>query len=208
MVVRKALEHHQTAREWGVLREQEGARLSCNDLIAGDPAMKRVVDLARKVAQTHATVLITGESGTGKGDRTLHPPQQPASAAGLRAIKLRGALADSDRKRVVRPRAGSVHGRRGTACRPLRTGRRRHAVSRRDRRTWGRTAEHDGAGRDLPDGVVEAEDLPIAPTGPARPVLFRQLSGRRLKMRRRKTAATGPVPRGKSGSAFARCSIG
>ncbi len=37
-----------------------------NDMIAGDPAMKAVMNLADKIAPSEATVLITGESGTGK----------------------------------------------------------------------------------------------------------------------------------------------
>ena len=36
------------------------------DMIASDPAMKAVVQLADKIAPSEATVLITGESGTGK----------------------------------------------------------------------------------------------------------------------------------------------
>ncbi|MGE4312934.1 MAG: sigma-54-dependent transcriptional regulator [Pseudobdellovibrionaceae bacterium] len=35
-------------------------------MIAGDPAMQRVVQLADKIAPSDATVMITGESGTGK----------------------------------------------------------------------------------------------------------------------------------------------
>jgi DNA-binding NtrC family response regulator len=66
IVVRNALEHHRTAREHDLLREQECSRFSCGDLVAGDPAMMRVLELVRKVAPTPATVLITGESGTGK----------------------------------------------------------------------------------------------------------------------------------------------
>ena len=66
IVVRNALEHNRTAREHEVLREQECARFSCGDLVAGDPKMARALDLVRKVAPTQATVLITGESGTGK----------------------------------------------------------------------------------------------------------------------------------------------
>ncbi len=37
-----------------------------NELIAADPESKRLVGLARKIAENDATVLITGESGTGK----------------------------------------------------------------------------------------------------------------------------------------------
>jgi len=44
------------------------------DWIARDPASERVLELARKVAETSTTVLITGESGTGKDQlaRLIH----------------------------------------------------------------------------------------------------------------------------------------
>ena len=35
-------------------------------MIAGDPAMQKVLKLADQIAPSEATVLITGESGTGK----------------------------------------------------------------------------------------------------------------------------------------------
>jgi two-component system, NtrC family, response regulator AtoC len=66
LVVRKALAQNQAERELELFREQENARFSCSDMIATDPAMLRILELARKVAPTQATVLITGESGTGK----------------------------------------------------------------------------------------------------------------------------------------------
>jgi two-component system response regulator FlrC len=47
-------------------RRQLAARVMPNELIATDPESKRLVALARKIAQNDATVLITGESGTGK----------------------------------------------------------------------------------------------------------------------------------------------
>lgn len=37
-----------------------------NTMIASDPAMKQVMELAGKIAPSEATILITGESGTGK----------------------------------------------------------------------------------------------------------------------------------------------
>jgi two-component system, response regulator FlrC len=47
-------------------RRQLAIRVMPNELIAVDPESKRTVSLARKIAETDATVLITGESGTGK----------------------------------------------------------------------------------------------------------------------------------------------
>jgi two-component system response regulator FlrC len=47
-------------------RRQLAARVVPSELVAADPESKRVVSLARKIAENDATVLITGESGTGK----------------------------------------------------------------------------------------------------------------------------------------------
>jgi two-component system response regulator FlrC len=47
-------------------QRQLAARVTPNELIAIDPESKRLVALARKIAENDATVLITGESGTGK----------------------------------------------------------------------------------------------------------------------------------------------
>src|SRR5271165_73481 len=47
-------------------RRQLAIRVMPNELIAADPESKRTVSLARKIAESDATVLITGESGTGK----------------------------------------------------------------------------------------------------------------------------------------------
>ena len=47
-------------------RRQLASRIAPNDLIAVDPESKRLVSLARKIAENDATVLITGGSGTGK----------------------------------------------------------------------------------------------------------------------------------------------
>ena len=47
-------------------RRQLAARVLPGDLVAVDPESKRILSLARKIAQSDATVLITGASGTGK----------------------------------------------------------------------------------------------------------------------------------------------
>ena len=47
-------------------RRQLAARVLPNELVAVDPESRRLVSLARKIAENDATVLISGESGTGK----------------------------------------------------------------------------------------------------------------------------------------------
>jgi two-component system response regulator FlrC len=47
-------------------QRQLAARVLPNELVAVDPESRRLVSLARKIAETDATVLISGESGTGK----------------------------------------------------------------------------------------------------------------------------------------------
>lgn len=53
-----------------------------NAMIADDPAMKSVLNLASKIAPSEATVLITGESGTGKEvmSRHIHAKSKRSSA--------------------------------------------------------------------------------------------------------------------------------
>ena len=48
------------------LRREVEARYSFEGIIGDAPAMQKVFDITEKVAQTDATVLVTGETGTGK----------------------------------------------------------------------------------------------------------------------------------------------
>ncbi len=66
LLVRRVLDQRQVAVECGLLREEQAARFACDTLVAADPKMARLLEMARKVAPTNATVLILGESGTGK----------------------------------------------------------------------------------------------------------------------------------------------
>ena len=66
LVVRRALENTTERLERELLREESDSRFACGALVAHDPRMTAVLELARKVSPTNATVLITGESGTGK----------------------------------------------------------------------------------------------------------------------------------------------
>jgi two-component system nitrogen regulation response regulator GlnG len=105
------------------------------ELLGHAPAMQQVFRAIGRLSRSSVTVLITGESGTGKElvARALHEHSPRAAQAVHRAQHL-GDPVGAARVRAVRPREGCVHRRRLAAPRPLRAGRRRHAVPRRDRR--------------------------------------------------------------------------
>ncbi|BCB27931.1 sigma-54-dependent Fis family transcriptional regulator [Sulfurimicrobium lacus] len=65
-VVREALEKNLLKRENRQLREQIEGYEGKVKIITQDPAMLKVLEMARQVAPTDCNVLITGESGTGK----------------------------------------------------------------------------------------------------------------------------------------------
>lgn len=64
--VRKALERRRLVLENQDLREQL-ARMSADDVVGRSAPMQALLDEAAQVADSEASVLITGESGTGKG---------------------------------------------------------------------------------------------------------------------------------------------
>ncbi len=73
LVMGRALEHTQLQQENEGLRQQL-ARLQVPAMIGRSPAMQQVLETIALVAPAEATVLITGESGTGKGlvARAIH----------------------------------------------------------------------------------------------------------------------------------------
>ncbi len=117
------------------------SRPSDGELIAESPAMQPVLETIERVAPTDANVLITGESGCGKGlvARLIHDGS-PRRERSLVTVNIGSLAGDGVRERDVRPREGRVHGREERSRRPLRARRRRHAVPRRDREHSGRAA--------------------------------------------------------------------
>ena len=64
--VARAVEHGRLLREVTTLREECAARRLPSDVIARSASFRSAIELAERVAATRSTVLITGETGTGK----------------------------------------------------------------------------------------------------------------------------------------------
>jgi DNA-binding NtrC family response regulator len=64
--VGRALEHRRLLAEVNELRAERAGRRAVGAIVAESPAMRTVVELARRVAPRRSNVLLTGETGTGK----------------------------------------------------------------------------------------------------------------------------------------------
>ena len=74
MAVERALSQRNVITENRNLRAQLDRRVGLDNVVGRDPHMMRVYDMINSVADTRATVLVTGESGTGKSmiARAIH----------------------------------------------------------------------------------------------------------------------------------------
>ncbi|MCK6456430.1 MAG: sigma-54 dependent transcriptional regulator [Phycisphaerae bacterium] len=74
LVVQRAMQQQALLRENRSLKQQLGMRFSLDNIVGNDYRMLKVFDLIETVADTRTTVLISGESGTGKSliARTIH----------------------------------------------------------------------------------------------------------------------------------------
>jgi two-component system response regulator HydG len=121
LLVERALERSQLAAETENLRRQLRTRNhdGLEGLIGTSPPMQRVYGMARQVAPARASVLITGESGTGKGElaRAIHQlsPRKTEPFVSLHCSALaeslleselfgheRGAFTGADKRRIGR----------------------------------------------------------------------------------------------------------
>jgi DNA-binding NtrC family response regulator len=66
MVLKRTLEQNLLKREVARLRQELSERHGFSNIIGKSPAMQKIYDLIADVAKTDATVLIQGETGTGK----------------------------------------------------------------------------------------------------------------------------------------------
>ena len=158
------------------------------EILGQAPSMQEVFRAIGRLTQSHATVLINGESGTGKElvARALHR-HSPRAAEAVHRHQHRGDPEGAARIRAVRPRARRVHRRAGHAPRPLRTGRGRHAVPRRDRR-------HAAGPADPP--AARAVRRPVLPRRRAPADQGQRAHHRGHAPGSRSAREAGPVPRG------------
>jgi DNA-binding NtrC family response regulator len=81
MVIRKELDVHALREENRSLREALGKRYAHPNIVARSPKMQEVLATIERVAPTHSTVLLGGESGVGKDliARAIHEKSRRAS---------------------------------------------------------------------------------------------------------------------------------
>jgi two-component system response regulator HydG len=102
LVVERTLARQEIKSEAENLRRQLRARdkEGLEGLLGASPAMQRVYQMVRQVSGARATVLITGESGTGKGEvaRALHSlgPRKGAPFVSLHCAALAESLLESE----------------------------------------------------------------------------------------------------------------
>mgnify|MGYP003346158164 CR=1 FL=1 len=69
VVVERALERAALVRDNRALRDELQGRFRLERMVGKSPAMQQLFELIRKVAPARTSVLVTGESGTGKAER-------------------------------------------------------------------------------------------------------------------------------------------
>lgn len=74
LAIQRALNQRRVIEENATLKAQLDVRFGLENIVGRDPRMLKVYDMIQSVADTKATVLITGESGTGKSlvARAIH----------------------------------------------------------------------------------------------------------------------------------------
>ena len=100
ITIRKALDVSRYRAENRYLREREDAVPAFDDLVGASPAMQEVYALVRRIAPTRSTVLITGETGTGKElvARAIHrlSPRSDRLFVPLNCAAIPGELLESE----------------------------------------------------------------------------------------------------------------
>ena len=100
LAVERALRERTLRREIVRLRTEQSGDSTDGGLVAASPAMIAVLDLARRAARSDATVLLTGESGSGKGAlaRWIHErgARRDAPLVSVNCAALPGGLVEAE----------------------------------------------------------------------------------------------------------------
>ncbi len=131
LVVDRALEHTRLVEEVNRLRESLDAKYGFEAIIGRSPALLNVLDIAARAAQSDATVLVQGETGTGKEllARAIHQ-NSPRKGRAFLAINCGAIPKDLIESELFGYRRGAFTGRNGAQTRKDRKRRRRHFISR------------------------------------------------------------------------------
>ena len=106
--IEKALEVRRLKNELDYLRDTQQDIYDFDRIVGSSAALQHVLDIVKKVAKSNTTVLIRGETGTGKEliAGAIHH-NSLAYRAQLREGELRGAAGEPARIGAVRPREGA-----------------------------------------------------------------------------------------------------
>ncbi len=116
------------------LRQQLSQRFTFDNIISKAPAMQRLFTILPDIARSPSTVLILGERHRQGTHRPVPVQRQRAGGRAVRGGQLRCPARDPARIGAVRVQGGRLHRRPQGPDRPVRRGRGRHPVPRRDRR--------------------------------------------------------------------------
>jgi len=64
--INRALEHRRDTGVLQILRSQSSQALEHNNIVGSSPQIRKIFEIIKKIARSNASILITGETGTGK----------------------------------------------------------------------------------------------------------------------------------------------
>ncbi len=98
--VHQALETRSLKNEIDYLRREQDAVYDYNRIIAVSPAMQNVIKTIKRLAQTDSTILVTGETGTGKsflsGNIHFNSPRRNKPFIGVNCANIPETLLESE----------------------------------------------------------------------------------------------------------------
>ena len=149
-VLHGALEQRRLRNENAYLRSQLQARYRFEGIIGQSRSLRELFDVLETVASTTSTILVTGETGTGKElvARAIHhnSPRRDQRFVAINCSALPETLLEAELFGHVR---GAFTGAIGAARRAVRAGPQGHAVPRRDRDDVGQPAGQSPRGRSV-----------------------------------------------------------